>query len=71
VILTSGCSHALEMSIDCMADAGDNILVPRPGFPLYVTLCQSLGIEPRFYNLLVNKKIKNKLIVFFKIYLAK
>ncbi len=56
MILTSGCSHALEMSIDCMADAGDNILVPRPGFPLYVTLCQSLGIEPRFYNLLVNKK---------------
>jgi tyrosine aminotransferase len=72
VILTSGCSHALEMCIDCMADAGDNILVPRPGFPLYVTLCQSLGIEPRFYNLLVNKKtLKIKTYFVFLINLAK
>lgn len=52
IILTSGCSHALEMCIDCMADPGDNILIPRPGFSLYVTLCQSLGIEPRFYDLI-------------------
>ncbi|CAF1007375.1 unnamed protein product [Rotaria sp. Silwood1] len=52
VILTSGCSHALEMCIDCIADSGDNILLPRPGFSLYVTLCQSLGIETRFYNLI-------------------
>ncbi|CAF1289417.1 unnamed protein product [Adineta steineri] len=52
VILTSGCSHALEMCIDCLADPGDNILLPQPGFSLYTTLCQSLGIETRFYDLL-------------------
>ncbi|CAF3575809.1 unnamed protein product [Rotaria socialis] len=52
VILTSGCSHALELCFDCMADPGDNILLPRPGFSLYVTLCQSLGIETRFYDLI-------------------
>ena len=54
VILTSGCSHALEMCINCLADPGDNILLPQPGFSLYVTLCQSLHIEPRYYKLKVN-----------------
>ncbi len=56
MILTSGCSHALEMCIDGIANPGDNILVPRPGFSLYVTLCQSLDIEARFYNLIVTKE---------------
>lgn len=55
VILTSGCSHALEMCIDGLANPGDNILVPRPGFSLYVTLCQSLNIEVRFYDLIPMK----------------
>lgn len=41
------------MCIDGIADPGDNILIPQPGFSLYVTLCQSLGIEARFYDLLV------------------
>ncbi len=54
IILTNGCSHALEMCINVVADANDNILVPRPGFPLYVTLCQSLQIEPRYYKLKVS-----------------
>jgi aspartate/methionine/tyrosine aminotransferase len=54
IILASGCSHALEMCINCLADPGDNILLPQPGFSLYVTLCHSLGIEPRYYNLKVS-----------------
>uniref|UniRef100_A0A914XN64 Tyrosine aminotransferase n=1 Tax=Plectus sambesii TaxID=2011161 RepID=A0A914XN64_9BILA len=50
-ILTSGCSHALELAIEGMANAGDNILVPRPGFPLYTTLMRPHGIEDRHYDL--------------------
>jgi tyrosine aminotransferase len=49
------------MCIDGIADPGDNILIPRPGFSLYVTLCQSLGIEARFYDLIVTKISKEKL----------
>jgi len=52
VILCSGCSCALDIAISAMADAGQNILVPRPGFPLYTTLASGLEIETREYNLL-------------------
>ena len=35
-----------------LASPGSNVLVPRPGFPLYKTLSTLLGIEIRYYNLL-------------------
>merc|ERR1719225_178944 len=55
VILCSGCSCALDIAISTMADAGQNILVPRPGFPIYTTLSAGQEIETREYNLLPNK----------------
>lgn len=55
VILASGCSHALQLAIEAIADPGDNILVPSPGFPLYSTLCRPHGIEDRHYRLDLNK----------------
>ncbi|XP_076333811.1 tyrosine aminotransferase-like [Tachypleus tridentatus] len=57
VILTSGSSCALEMCINVLANPGQNILVPRPVFPLYRTLAQSAGIEVKYYNLLVSFEI--------------
>jgi tyrosine aminotransferase len=32
VLLTSGCSTALEISFRALADPGDNILIPRPAW---------------------------------------
>ncbi|XP_053126404.1 tyrosine aminotransferase [Hemicordylus capensis] len=55
VILTSGCSQAIELALAVLANPGQNILVPRPGFSLYKTLAHSLGIEVKFYNLLPEK----------------
>ncbi|XP_005815563.1 tyrosine aminotransferase [Xiphophorus maculatus] len=55
VILTSGCSQAIELSIGVLCNPGDNILVPRPGFSLYKTLAISMGIEVKFYDLLPEK----------------
>merc|ERR1719225_781385 len=55
VILCSGCSCALDIAISTMADAGQNILVPRPGFPIYTTLSAGQEIETREYNLLPNR----------------
>lgn len=48
IILSSGCSHALQMAIEVIGNDGDNILVPRPGFPLYSTLMKPIGIEVCF-----------------------
>lgn len=36
-----------------MANPGQNILVPRPGFSIYKTLAESLGVVIRTYDLLV------------------
>lgn len=52
VILTNGCSHALEIVIDLLANPGDNIVIPRPGFPLYRVICGNRGIRCKDYNLL-------------------
>jgi len=51
VIICSGCSSALEMCVTVLANAGDNILVPRPGFPLCQTLAKAIGIRIKFYDL--------------------
>lgn len=52
VIMTSGCNQALQVCFDVLASDGCNILVPRPGFPMYETYCTYLGVETRGYNLL-------------------
>ncbi|KAG8437489.1 hypothetical protein GDO86_008263 [Hymenochirus boettgeri] len=55
VILTSGCSQAIELALAVLANPGQNILVPRPGFSLYKTLALSLGIDVKLYNLIPEK----------------
>merc|ERR1712223_692585 len=52
VILCSGCSCSLDLCISAVANPGQNILVPRPGFPLYTTLANGLGIKTKEYNLI-------------------
>ncbi|XP_005180310.2 tyrosine aminotransferase isoform X1 [Musca domestica] len=56
ICITSGCSAALEYSILALAERGQNILIPRPGFCLYQTLTEGLGIQVRFYDLLPEKQ---------------
>lgn len=56
VILCSGASGALDMCISVLANEGDNILVPQPAFSLYKTLCDSKGVECRFYRLQPEKE---------------
>ncbi|KAF8820619.1 putative Tyrosine aminotransferase [Cardiosporidium cionae] len=52
VLLASGCSQALDLAIAAVANpGGDVVLLPRPGFPLYRTICDSRGISTRYYDL--------------------
>lgn len=57
VILTSGCSGSIEMAMQALANPGDNVLIPKPGFSLYKTIAGSQVIEERYYRLLVSQLI--------------
>lgn len=50
VILTSGCSTALEISFRALANPGENILIPRPSWNYTTWICGS-GIKVQFYDL--------------------
>lgn len=52
ILIASGCSGALEIAINGLVNEGDNLLVPKPGFPLYQVLAESQGGAVREYNLL-------------------
>jgi tyrosine aminotransferase len=52
VFMASGCSEALSHAIAALAAPGSNILLPRPGFPLYQVYCEYHGVEVRYYDLL-------------------
>lgn len=51
VIVTNGCSGALELSLGSLLDPGTALLVPKPGFPLYEEIAVSLGADVVEYNL--------------------
>lgn len=55
IILTNGCSGAIQIAFTALANPGDNVLLPRPGFSLYQTICEHIGVEIRHYNLLPGK----------------
>ena len=51
VVIASGCSGALDLAISALLNAGDTLLVPTPGFPLYTTLATSRSIRLAPYRL--------------------
>ncbi|KAM7276565.1 hypothetical protein ACFE04_018431 [Oxalis oulophora] len=52
VYLTLGCQQAIEVMIHTLSSPGANILLPRPGFPAYETICAYTGLEVRHFDLL-------------------
>ncbi|PXF49777.1 Tyrosine aminotransferase [Gracilariopsis chorda] len=56
IVLTCGTSGALEIAIGCIANEGDNILLPKPGFPLFRTIAEGFGIECRYYGVNADKQ---------------
>ncbi|CAI5503968.1 unnamed protein product [Closterium sp. Naga37s-1] len=55
VYITGGCGPSIQLCLDALANPGRNILLPRPGFPVYECMCLHSGLEPRFYDLLPEK----------------
>ena len=50
-LLTSGGSHAIVLAISALCNEGDNLLVCAPAFPHYKTVCDSYGVECRYFLL--------------------
>lgn len=51
VVITSGCSGALEMAISALCSEGSTIMIPCPGFSLYRTIAESRGLVVMAYPL--------------------
>jgi len=50
VVLTSGTSEGIELALTALVDAGDEVLVPVPTYPLYTAVLAKLGARPVFYR---------------------
>lgn len=51
ITVTNGAVSGLMAAIMTVAQAGDDILLPDPGWPNYHLMAQSLGVRERFYPL--------------------
>jgi aspartate/methionine/tyrosine aminotransferase len=51
VIMTSGASEAADLVLTALLDAGDEVLMPAPGYPLYTAILNKLGAKEVAYSL--------------------
>ncbi len=51
VFTAYGASEAIEICLSALADTGDNIVLPSPGYPLYSAINSKLNVESKFYRL--------------------
>jgi aspartate/methionine/tyrosine aminotransferase len=51
ILLTPGTSVAYLYILRLLANPGDEVLVPSPGYPLFDDLCLFAGVHPRRYHL--------------------
>jgi len=49
--ITSGASEAIELALAALANRGENVLTPSPGYPLYTAVLAKLEVENRAYYL--------------------
>ena len=50
VVITSGTSEGIELALGAMADAGDEVLVPTPTYPLYTAVLAKIGARAVYYR---------------------
>ncbi|MCX6815526.1 MAG: aminotransferase class I/II-fold pyridoxal phosphate-dependent enzyme [Candidatus Aenigmarchaeota archaeon] len=51
IILTVGVSEAVNIFVASLIDAGENVLIPSPSYPLYSAYINLYGCVPNFYTL--------------------
>jgi alanine-synthesizing transaminase len=50
VVLTSGTSEGIELTLSALVDAGDDVLVPTPTYPLYTAVAAKIGARAVYYR---------------------
>jgi alanine-synthesizing transaminase len=50
VVVTSGTSEGIEIALGALADAGDEVLVPTPTYPLYTAVLAKIGARAVYYR---------------------
>lgn len=50
VLLTSGSSEGIDFVLTALADAGDEVLVPLPVYPLYTAILHKIGAREVYYR---------------------
>ena len=50
VLLTSGTSEGIELTLTALLNPGDEVLVPVPTYPLYTAVIAKLGAVARYYH---------------------
>lgn len=55
VFITSGCTQAIDVALAMLARPAANILLPRPGFPIYDLCAGFRNLEVRYFDLLPEK----------------
>uniref|UniRef100_A0A803LTV0 Aminotransferase class I/classII large domain-containing protein n=1 Tax=Chenopodium quinoa TaxID=63459 RepID=A0A803LTV0_CHEQI len=51
VVLTLGCTQAIDIALTSLASPGANVLLPRPGYPYYEVFSAHIGLETRHFDL--------------------
>ena len=51
IFVTTGASEAIEVCLSALADKGDNVLTPAPGYPLYQAVLAKLQVVENGYYL--------------------
>ena len=50
VVITAGTSEGIELALSALADAGDEVLIPVPTYPLYTAVVAKIGATAVFYR---------------------
>ncbi len=51
ILITASSSESYSLLFSTLAEHGDNVLLPTPGYPLFEELARFSRVQPRFYRL--------------------
>ena len=50
VVITTGTSEGIELTLNALVDEGEEVLVPSPTYPLYTAVLAKIGARARYYR---------------------